>query len=706
MWKTLRKLAWDWRGILFTVPSVTGLIAVVRLAGWLQPLEWSALDLFFQLRPLEPKDDRIVIVGLEETDIQKLRQWPISDRDLAKLLDKIREQQPRVIGLDIYRDIPVKPGHEELVEVFKTTPNLIGVEKVIEDRYYSTIDPPPVLEKLGQTSSSDLILDGDGVLRRALLFPMAPEKENLPGLGLAVALKYLEKERITPIASSDGGWMKLGNSVFYPFEKNDGGYSNTDAGGYQILLNFRGSAQSFQHISFSDVLEGRFEPNLMRDRIVLVGSVAISLKDYFSTPYSQSLLATPKLTHGVEIQANLASQILSAVLDNRPLIKVLPDGLEYSWIFLWVILQAVWSWQWRKTQNVIKLFLLIFVGTLSLIIFLIAISYVAFLNSWWLPLVPSLLALFGSAIVITNYIDISKLQEWNLFLEKKVDLRTQELQEAIRELKDAQSKMLVQEKLAAMGTLVAGVSHELKNPLHFMKNFASLSASLVDELQEIIRDRVRNIEPESLEEIEEISENIKENIDEIKQYSVRANTIIQTMLPHAHQGDSKRTLTDLNELIDSAIKLVVYSQSNKYEDFQINLETDYDRSIGQVEIFDQEFSRALINILDNACYAVYQKAQMAEGSFIPTISCQTKNLGDSVRVDICDNGQGIPEDIIDKIFDLFFTTKSPKEGTGLGLSIAHDLIVNKNYGAIALETKAGKYTNFIISIPKTYKPDN
>jgi signal transduction histidine kinase len=178
------------------------------------------------------------------------------------------------------------------------------------------------------------------------------------------------------------------------------------------------------------------------------------------------------------------------------------------------------------------------------------------------------------------------------------------------------------------------------------------------------------------------------------------------MLPHAHQGDSKRTLTDLNELIDSAIKLVIYSQSNKYEDFQINLETDYDRSIGQVEIFDQEFSRALINILDNACYAVYQKAQMAEGSFIPTISCQTKNLGDSVRVDICDNGQGIPEDIIDKIFDLFFTTKSPKEGTGLGLSIAHDLIVNKNYGAIALETKAGKYTNFIISIPKTYKPDN
>jgi CHASE2 domain-containing sensor protein len=706
VWKTLRKLAWDWRGAIFTVPSITGLIAVIRLAGWLQPLEWTALDLFFQLRPLEARDDRIVIVGIEETDIQKLKQWPISDRTLAKLLDKIREQQPRVIGLDIYRDIPVQPGHKELVEVLKTTPNLIGIEKVIEDRYYSTINPPPVLEALGQTSSSDLILDGDGVLRRALLFAMAPGKENLPSLGLAVALKYLEEEKIPPTASSDGGWMQLGKTVFYPFEKNDGGYSNTDAGGYQILLNFRGPAQSFQQISFSDVLEGRFEPNLMRDRVVLIGSVATSIKDYFSTPYSQGLLATPELTYGVEIQANLVSQILSTVLDNRSLIKILPDYLEYLWIFLWVILQAVWSWQWRKNQKVIQLFLLIFGGTLSLIIFLIGVSYVAFLNSWWLPLVPSLLALFGSAIIITNYIDISKLQEWNVFLEKEVDLRTQELQEALRELKDAQSKMLVQEKLAAMGTLVAGVSHELKNPLHFIKNFASLSTSLVDELQEIIRDRPQNPDPEYLEEIEEIGSTIGENLIEIKQYSERANTIIQTMLPHPNRVTLEPTLTDLNELIDSAIKLVLYSQSNKYEDFQINFETDYDRSIGQVEIFDQEFSRALINILDNACYAVYQKAQMAEGDFIPTISCQTKNLGNSVKIDIRDNGQGIPEEIIDKIFDLFFTTKSPKEGTGLGLSIAHDLIVNKNHGAISLETEVGSYTNFIIFLPKSYNRDS
>jgi CHASE2 domain-containing sensor protein/nitrogen-specific signal transduction histidine kinase len=699
VWNNLKKIAWNWRGVVFTVPSATGLILAIRLLGWLQPLEWTTLDLFFRLRPLEPTDERIVIVGMEEKDIQKLKQWPISDRDLARLIEKIKAQKPRVIGLDIYRDIPVEPGHEELIEVFKTTPNLIGIEKVIGDQFYSTIDPPPVLEKLGQISSSDLILDGDGVLRRAFLFPMAPGKESLPSLGLAVALKYLEKDKIVPVASDDGGWMKLGKTVFYPFNSNDGGYRNADAGGYQTLLNYRGSAQSFQKISFTDVLEGNFEPNLMRDRIVLIGSQATSIKDYFSTPHSQSLSITPALTFGVEIQANLASQILSTVLNNRPLIKVLPDYLEDLWIALWVVVPAIWAWKWRKTKNLLKLCVAILIGTSVAIALLIGISYVAFLNSWWLPLAPTLLALGCSSVLVTNFVYISQLQEYNLYLEHEVESRIQDLRETYRELKAAQDKILVKEKLAALGTLVAGVSHELKNPLHFIQNFASLSVNLANELRETISDRDRCCEIEVLDNINEISSNLSENLVEIKDHSKRANAIVQTMLPHPDGVTSERTPTDINALLDSAIKLVLYSQQGKYTNFPIHLEKNYDRSIPQIELFDRELSRSLINILDNAYYAVYQKAQLVEG-FRPLILVETENLKESVKIVIRDNGAGIPEDIIDKIFDPFFTTKPQREGTGLGLSIAHDLIVNKNRGAIELDTQIGSYTKFVILLQK------
>ncbi|NJK51396.1 CHASE2 domain-containing protein [Candidatus Gracilibacteria bacterium] len=677
MWNNLKKIAWNWRGVVFTVPSATGLIIAIRLIGWLQPLEWTTLDLFFRLRPLEPRDERIVIVGMEEKDIQKLKQWPISDRDLARLITKIKEQKPRVIGLDIYRDIPVEPGHEELLEVFKTTPNLIGIEKVIGDQFYSTINPPPVLEKLGQVSSSDIILDGDGVLRRAFLFPMAPGKENLPSLGLAVALKYLEKDNTVPVASDDGGWMKLKKTVFYPFNSNDGGYRNADAGGYQILLNYRGSAQSFQKISFTDVLEGHFDPNLMRDRIILVGSQATSIKDYFSTPHSQSLSITPALTFGVEIQANLASQILSTVLNNRPLIKVLPDYLEDLWIALWVVIPAIWAWKWRKTKNLLKLGVAIVIGTSVTIVLLIGISYIAFLNSWWLPLAPTLLALGCSSVLVTNFVYISQLQEYNLYLEHEVESRIQDLRKTYRELRAAQDKILVKEKLAALGTLVAGVSHELKNPLHFIQNFASLSVNLANELRETIRDRDRCCEVEVFENIHEISSNLSENLVEIKDHSKRANAIVQTMLPHPDGVASDRTPTDINALLDSTIKLVLYSQQGKYTNFPINLEKNYDRSIPQIEIFDRELSRSLINILDNAYYAVYQKAQLIDSNFRPLILVETENLKESVKIVIQDNGAGIPEDIIGKIFRSFFYYQATKRRYGIGSINAHDLIVIK-----------------------------
>jgi adenylate cyclase len=193
MWNRFRKVIWNWRGVIGIVICTSFVIIALRMSGWLQPLEWNALDIMFQLRPQEAVDSRITIINIQETDIQQLKQWPISDRILAKLIQQVETQKPIAIGLSLYRDLPIAPGYEELVTVLENTPTLIGITKAIEDSFSAKVNPPPILAKLGQISASDLIVDGDGVVRRAFLYPIVTETAMIPSLGMAVALKYLEQ---------------------------------------------------------------------------------------------------------------------------------------------------------------------------------------------------------------------------------------------------------------------------------------------------------------------------------------------------------------------------------------------------------------------------------------------------------------------------------------------------------------------------------
>ncbi|NJL43138.1 MAG: CHASE2 domain-containing protein [Pseudanabaena sp. SU_2_4] len=234
----------------------------------------------------------------------------------------------------------MRRGSTSLTRLFKTTPNLFGIEKSIDDRYSPRISAPPVLDKLQQVTANDAIVDPDGKLRRAFLYPMPTGNEGLPSLGLALALVYLKDKGINPQTSA-GGLLQLGSKVFVPFETNDGGYIRTDAGGYQILVNYRGSAMKFRNVSVADVLKNRIPDNLMRDRIVLIGAQTPSLNDFFYTPYSSNFSASPIQMSGVEFQANLASQLISTVLDDRPLLKVWTDPLEMLWIVSWAAIGAV-----------------------------------------------------------------------------------------------------------------------------------------------------------------------------------------------------------------------------------------------------------------------------------------------------------------------------------------------------------------------------
>src|SRR5919202_2617634 len=400
--KRLRQKIWQWRGVVIGATSVAGIVIAMRLAGLLQSWEWAALDQFFRWRPAQPPEKRILIVGINESDLRDVGQWPVSDAVLAELLKKLKASQPRAIGLDLYRDLLVPPGTQALEQVFKSTPNLIGIEKKVADGTSNATAPPPMLSQLGQVGANDVVPDADGKIRRGVLFLTPKSEPALPSLGLRLALIYLERQGITPIADANG-FMKLGKTVFVPFEENDGGYVRADAAGYQMLLNFKGAAP-FDTVSMTDVLQDRVPPSVVRDRIVLIGSVAPSLKDLFYTPYSNDLIASPKQSPGVEIQAHLASRILSAALEGRPLLQTWSEPLEDLWILLWSGLGATLTWAVRfqgyKNYSLIRTAIGLVVATIGLIFF----SYLLFLGSCWIPVVPPFIALIGSATVLLGYI--------------------------------------------------------------------------------------------------------------------------------------------------------------------------------------------------------------------------------------------------------------------------------------------------------------
>lgn len=404
------------RPVLQASAGVTCTIILLRLIGLLQSSELTAFDQLFHLRPQEPTDPRIVIVEIRESDLQKAGQWPIPDRLMAQLLQKIDSYQPRVIGLDIYRDLPVQPGQEEFIQICQTIPNLIGIEKLPDKTSFGSsigVAPPAVLKQRQQVGFNNVVVDNDGKVRRSLLYWHVKSKPY-QSFALKLALAYLKAEGITPKeATVNPNYLQLGQTVFRPFQANDGGYVGADNKGYQVLVNFR-RPRSFPTVSMADVLEDRVNPTSMRDRIVIIGSTAPSLQDFFYTPYSNNLIGAAKPLSGVELNANFVSQILSSILSTRPLIKVWSQPMESLWIFSWTFLGAelIWHMRWRsrfangkqlrRSQKVLhrraSVRLLLISMTLG------SICYLAFFAGWWLPFVPAMLGLLGSAVVVTNHL--------------------------------------------------------------------------------------------------------------------------------------------------------------------------------------------------------------------------------------------------------------------------------------------------------------
>ncbi len=384
---------------------VTAFVTGVRYLNLLQPVELQAFDRLMQLRPDEGTDSRLLVVTIDDSDLQTQPggRSSLSDTTLNQLLSRLDQYQPRVIGLDIYRDYPVEAGQKSLINRMKHDSRLVAVCKVNDpESHVKGIAPPPEIPN-DQLGFSDFLEDEDGVLRRQLLFMDLPPDSPCPAptaFSVQLAGRFLAKNNIQPNVTSDGN-LQFGQTILDAIPADAGGYQEIDAWGSQIILNYRAGRRPIEQVSLKQVLAGQIQPTTVKDRIVLIGVTARSYGDYWSTPFGS---APADRMSGVMVQAEMTSQILGAVLNNRPPIWFWPQIGEIAWIAFWSLTSGLFCW-WLYVRNKsfgsilaqVTLFLVLGSGVL------VTVCFGFLIQGGWIPLSPPLLATAGTVGAIALY---------------------------------------------------------------------------------------------------------------------------------------------------------------------------------------------------------------------------------------------------------------------------------------------------------------
>jgi PAS domain S-box-containing protein len=302
--------------------------------------------------------------------------------------------------------------------------------------------------------------------------------------------------------------------------------------------------------------------------------------------------------------------------------------------------------------------------------------------------------------LVQTFADQALIAIENARLFNEVQARTQELAKLLDDLRSAQDRLIQTEKLASLGQLTAGIAHEIKNPLNFVNNFSSLSVDLIDELHTALTPVP--IDAAVRAEVKEVTDLLRGNLEKVVQHGKRADGIVKNMLLHARESRGERRSIDLNAIVDEALNLAYHGARAEKPGFTITLERNFDPAVGSVELYPQEFTRVMLNLISNGFYAATRKARDAAGpDFQPTLTVRTEAQPDAVVIRVRDNGTGIPDSARARLFEPFFTTKPAGEGTGLGLSLSHDIIVKQHGGSIAVDSRVGEYTVFTITLPRT-----
>jgi signal transduction histidine kinase len=302
--------------------------------------------------------------------------------------------------------------------------------------------------------------------------------------------------------------------------------------------------------------------------------------------------------------------------------------------------------------------------------------------------------------LVTTYADQAAIAIENVRLFEAEQERTHELTKSLEDLRTTQDRLVQTQMLASLGQITAGIAHEIKNPLNFVNNFSGVSAELIDELREALGRMTGDDKTRA--EITELTNTLCDNLDKVVQHGTRADSIVKNMLLHSREGSGEHRPVDVNALVEESLNLAYHGARAEKQGFKINMERSFDPAAGEVDVYPQEITRALLNLISNGFYAATKRKEHDDSEgYEPTLMAATKNLGDKVEIRIRANGPGIPLEVREKMFNPFFTTKPAGEGTGLGLSITHDIIVKQHTGSIEVDTQPGEFTEIRIVLPRT-----